>query len=477
MTNPTRRKHRPTTRQRRKHRQINPPHPPAAATDDAAAIPEAPAVAAAIGIPDDVFFSHIFVNLPVRSLSRFRAVCRSWHAAVDDPALVRRHLELSRARQPPTSSLLAVASSEDVWDEALSDSDSEVVSFHRLTLTLRAAAAGPRARAAAAAVAAPPHITSETDPMLHKSIPNGGRIARRIIPTHCDGLVAVATYGGATFVCNPATQELVVLPPGTSGRSRRGPSPGSTESTAAIGFDPWRNRYVVARCFYYRKSGNHYPPVYNVGHEIFTLGGGAGDGWRRTQDPPRAISPDGRPAACTRGGGASFYWFIDEHEPCALLRFSLRDEAFDVVPCPPGCTAFTYDDRLADLAGELCYVHRVRTGVATHEVWMAAAAVDDDEPEWWLRYRVDLWGYAWGLVAGERWFHSFGATAGDDGVDEEATLVTMLYKELCWHRERSKPVVKDVNVRGSRYSCEPTPTIHHVIRYVESLVSITAPNY
>lgn len=126
MTNPTRRKHRPTTRQRRKHRQINPPHPPAAATDDAAAIPEAPAVAAAIGIPDDVFFYHIFVNLPVRSLSRFRAVCRSWHAAVDDPALVRRHLELSSARQPPTSSLLAVASSEDVWDEALSDSDSEV---------------------------------------------------------------------------------------------------------------------------------------------------------------------------------------------------------------------------------------------------------------------------------------------------------------------------------------------------------------
>uniref|UniRef100_A0A0E0FC26 F-box domain-containing protein n=1 Tax=Oryza meridionalis TaxID=40149 RepID=A0A0E0FC26_9ORYZ len=447
MTNPTRRKHSPTTRQRRKHRQINPPHPPAAATDDAAAIPEAPAVAAAIGIPDDVFFSHIFVNLPVRSLSRFRAVCRSWHAAVDDPALVRRHLELSRARQPPTSSLLAVASSEDVWDEALSDSDSEVVSFHRLTLTLRAAAAGPRARAraAAAAVAAPPHITSETDPMLHKSIPNGG--ARRVAARH-----------------------QRPQPPRPVPRVYRIDGGDRLRSVA----EQVRRRQML---LLYRKSGNHYPPVYNVGHEIFTLGGGAGDGWRRTQDPPRAISPDGRPAACTRGGGASFYWFIDEHEPCALLRFSLRDEAFDVVPCPPGCTAFTYHDRLADLAGELCYVHRVRTGVATHEVWMAAAAVDDDEPEWWLRYRVDLWGYAWGLVAGERWFHSFGATAGDDGVDEEATLVAMLYKELCWHRERSKSVVKDVNVRGSRYSCEPTPTIHHVIRYVESLVSITAPNY
>nr|XP_015634818.1 uncharacterized protein LOC107275841 [Oryza sativa Japonica Group] len=435
MTNPTRRKHRPTTRQRRKHRQINPPHPPAAATDDAAAIPEAPAVAAAIGIPDDVFFSHIFVNLPVRSLSRFRAVCRSWHAAVDDPALVRRHLELSRARQPPTSSLLAVASSEDVWDEALSDSDSE-------------------------------------------SIPNGGRIARRIIPTHCDGLVAVATCGGATFVCNPATQELVVLPPGTSGRSRRGPSPVSTESTAAIGFDPWRNRYVVARCFYYRKSGNHYPPVYNVGHEIFTLGGGAGDGWLadcRTRRAPSAPTGDPPPARAAAGPPSTGSSTSMSRARCCGSACGTRRSTWS--PCPPGCTGFTYDDRLADLAGELCYVHRVRTGVATHEVWMAAAAVDDDEPEWWLRYRVDLWGYAWGLVAGERWFHSFGATAGDDGVDEEATLVTMLYKELCWHRERSKPVVKDVNVRGSRYSCEPTPTIHHVIRYVESLVSITAPNY
>uniref|UniRef100_A0A0E0AHR5 Uncharacterized protein n=1 Tax=Oryza glumipatula TaxID=40148 RepID=A0A0E0AHR5_9ORYZ len=52
---------------------------------------------------------------------------------------------------------------------------------------------------------------------------------------------------------------------------------------------------------------------------------------------------------------------------------------------------------------------------------------------------------------GQRWFYNFGATAaGNDGVEEEATLVAMLYKELWWHRERSKPVVKDVNMLGSR---------------------------
>uniref|UniRef100_A0A0D3HT65 F-box associated beta-propeller type 3 domain-containing protein n=1 Tax=Oryza barthii TaxID=65489 RepID=A0A0D3HT65_9ORYZ len=193
--------------------------------------------------------------------------------------------------------------------------------------------------------------------MLHKSIPNGGRITRHIIATHCDGLVAFATYGRAMLVCNPTTQELVVLPPG----SGSGPCPRSTESTAAVDFDPWRNRYVVVK-FFYRKSQND-PPVYNIGHEIFTLDTDASDGWQRMQDPSHAISPGGRrPAACT-----------------------LRDEAFDVVPSSPGCTACDNDDRLADIAGELHYVHRVRTSVATHEVWMAAA-VDDDDQEWWLRY-------------------------------------------------------------------------------------------
>jgi hypothetical protein len=33
---------------------------------------------------------------------------------------------------------------------------------------------------------------------------------------HCDGLVAIATVNDRAFVCNPATQERVTLPLGTS---------------------------------------------------------------------------------------------------------------------------------------------------------------------------------------------------------------------------------------------------------------------
>ncbi|KAF0931925.1 hypothetical protein E2562_007112 [Oryza meyeriana var. granulata] len=95
------------------------------------------------------------------------------------------------------------------------------------------------------------------------------------------------------------------------------------------------------------------------------------------------------------------------------------------------------------------------------------AAVDDPvaNPEWSLRCRVDLDSLA---TAGDLLFANFVPDA--DGVDK-ATLLAMFYKEWCGHR---KPVVKVVGVQGSRYSCDPTPTLRHVLRYVESLVSISA---
>ncbi|KAF0931926.1 hypothetical protein E2562_007113 [Oryza meyeriana var. granulata] len=267
MEIPKRHKHRRT--RHKHHRRINPP-------------PPSPPPPAAVAIPDDVFFSHILVNLPVKSLVRFKAVCRSWHAAIDDPALVRRHLELSRERQH-LSSLLAIASAEDIWENVWNDVLSENISFHRVR------------RLALGARAAQPEV--EIDLMLEKFSP--GHIAHRILPTHCDGLVAFATSAGPVSICNPATQEFVVLPPGSGDNFR--------QSAAAIGFDLWRNRYVVARS---TTSGTR-----------FMLGGGAGDGWQPTRDPPRPTSP-GQGPACTRNGAV--YWFIyDWLEPCALLRFNL----------------------------------------------------------------------------------------------------------------------------------------------------------
>ncbi|BAS88920.1 Os04g0385050 [Oryza sativa Japonica Group] len=66
----------------------------------------AAAAASAAAVPDDVLFSNILVHLPVKSLARLKCVSRSWLAAVEDPAFVRRHLELSRAR--PSAMIVVV---------------------------------------------------------------------------------------------------------------------------------------------------------------------------------------------------------------------------------------------------------------------------------------------------------------------------------------------------------------------------------
>ncbi|KAF0931924.1 hypothetical protein E2562_007111 [Oryza meyeriana var. granulata] len=130
-------------------------------------------------------------------------------------SIVRCHLKLSRMRMP-LSSLLAIACKKDEWedDEVFKD----ITSFHRLRLSR-----GARAL-----------VSVETDLMLEKSIPGGIDCHT----TYSDGLVASESVKGTVLVCNAATNEFVMLPPGSNDDRFSG----FTEPTAAIGFDPWRNR-------------------------------------------------------------------------------------------------------------------------------------------------------------------------------------------------------------------------------------------
>uniref|UniRef100_A0A0D9W452 F-box domain-containing protein n=1 Tax=Leersia perrieri TaxID=77586 RepID=A0A0D9W452_9ORYZ len=405
----------------------------------------------AAAIPNDVLFSHVFLKLPVKSLLRFKAVCRSWRAAVDDPAFVRRHLELSRtAIRPPLPSLLVIPSKDDVYNDP--NALFEDVNIHRLRLD-----------------------TAETDLMVDKAFRN--EIACRFLPTHCDGLVAIANETGPVFVCNPATREVVELPlgsPDAKEESYHGPDP-----QAAIGFDPWHNRYYVSR-YFYRKYDELFDEDagmatldYDIGHEIFTLGGGR---WEATRDPPRPIHSNGRTPACT--GSGAIYWFLAELEPYALLKFSLRDETFDLVNPPPGCTAGVFDrDYMIGIAGQLYYVHRDDQICPKNlDVWVAA---DDIES---LRYHVDLRNDP----ADHLGMHGFMPVVSFGGGDETTTLLFVLSRELFIYDVRTESFVKVIDAQtelryerpdGSRYTCDPTDTMHYVLPYVESIISIRARNY
>ncbi|CAN6343490.1 unnamed protein product [Urochloa humidicola] len=256
----------------------------------------------AAAIPDDLLIYEVLIHLPVKSLARCRCVRRSWRTAIIGAAFIRRHLELSRSRPP---SLLAIPCEIDPGDDYATSAD---ISFHRLVLP-------PQPGAAAV----------EAELFLQKAWPDG--ITRHIVPTPCDGLVAITTATDRVFVCNPTTGEFVALPLGSHNAELEHRD--MLVLPVALGFDRWRYRYVVGRYFYRAYSeviGDYSQDNDNIGHEVFTIGGANGGSWELTQDPPYAIGIQS--PICTR---RAFYWQSYGPKP-RLMRFSLKDRTFAVVP-------------------------------------------------------------------------------------------------------------------------------------------------
>ncbi|CAL4898083.1 unnamed protein product [Urochloa decumbens] len=403
----------------------------------------------AAAIPDDLLISEVLLHLPAKSLARCRCVCRSWRGGIGGAAFVRRHLELSRARPP--SSVLAIPREVDPDDGQATSTE---ISFHRVLLP-------PPGRATAA----------EADLILEKAWPEG--IPRIVSPTHCDGLVALATTTDRVFVCNPATREFVALPLGT--HSAQLDYCEILAPPVALGFDQWRNSYVVARYFYREYGDMSYDEVtgewsqdYDIGHEVFTLGGGGGGGgsWELTQDPPHAVGVQ-RPM-CTR---RAFYWHSDVPRP-RLMRFSLQDRAFQVVPRPPTACNVIDDMACLDDGRKLYYVHAAAE--ASFQVWTA-----DDGPDlqWSLRCRIHLPDPVPNLI-----YNFMPVVAEGDG-----TLVAAVGDKLCRYNAQRGSMEEVVAMHddlqygrpdGSKYKCRPSdPMLHCVVPYLESLVSLTARNY
>ncbi|KQJ89116.1 putative F-box protein At5g52610 [Brachypodium distachyon] len=276
-----------------------------------------------------------------------------------------------------------------------------------------------------------------------------------IFPTHCDGLVALATAGDQVFVCNPATHEFVALPQGTPDVRECRPEPGA----AALGFNPYTNRHVVATYFYRRYeacSADDGTLDYDIGHELFTLGGGGGDdddswSWELTEDPPLPIIST-RPV-CIEG---TFYWASTNNR---LLKFSLRDNKFAVIPLPPG-TSYHYTlNTLTSLDGHLCYLHTASATV--YDVWQLAD--DGGDMTWSLPCRIDTFDEGLGCEA----FLPVWAGAG-------RMLVAVDYEKLYWCREKSGRLEEALDLEedvdlgrqdGELYR-------HHAVPYAESLISI-----
>ncbi|KAK3148657.1 hypothetical protein QOZ80_3BG0297760 [Eleusine coracana subsp. coracana] len=161
----------------------------------------------AIDILDDVL-EEVLLRLPVKSLMRFKSVCKSWHDIIGSLHFERRQLLLAMARQPSM-------------------------------LILPVQLLPPSRRMDKIKFFAYPGHGTVAELMCEKLCSPGIRGCTQ--PIHCDGLVVVAAaLSSQIFVCNPATKELVLLPTG---------SPDCSKKSQMVGFsvDTSTGEYKVVR--------------------------------------------------------------------------------------------------------------------------------------------------------------------------------------------------------------------------------------
>uniref|UniRef100_J3N2C2 F-box domain-containing protein n=2 Tax=Oryza brachyantha TaxID=4533 RepID=J3N2C2_ORYBR len=306
-------------------------------------------------IPDGVS-EQVLLRLPVKSILRFRSVCRSWRATIDEPRFARLQLQLSKSRPP---SMLIVPLHWAYPHERLAS-----------IMFIRYPGHGDVAR------------------LMHEGFsPSSGGFATWMRPWHCDGLVVAPgrSSGETVLVCNPATRELVRLPPG---------SPDLWDDFQKVGFgvDPLTGEHKVVRCFVRHGGGDEPPAPHSFGCEVFTLGSPA---WRPAPDPPYAINA--MLPLCLPG---AIYWSASIPPTTQrMARFDLHDEEFTDFPPPPCMEVGGPCGYLTELGGKLCYTHSLGDGV---QLWTAedghgVAAAAKPAP-WSLLCTIKPWRPCWEIL-------------------------------------------------------------------------------
>ncbi|CAN6283080.1 unnamed protein product [Urochloa humidicola] len=301
--------------------------------------------AEATDIPYDVL-EQVLLRLPVKSLMRFKSVCKLWHDTISSAHFEHCQLQLSRVCQPSM-----------------------------LILPLRLMDAPLRMDKIR--FFAYPGFGTVAE-LMHEKLWSTG-VEGFMQPIHCDGLLVVfAAHSTQIFVCNPATKELVILPAG---------SPDDCFGSQKIGFgvDPSTGKYKVVRCF--QRYCNKDMSDYSIGCEIFTLGSRA---WKPVADSPYVIKP--MAPVCLPG---AIYWSAAITPTAqAMLRFDLHNEVFTTFPTPHCMDLADCCSNLADLAGNLCYTH-----ICGHTVQLWITKDDGVQlPKWLLHCTIVLPWPTWSMI-------------------------------------------------------------------------------
>ncbi|XP_047057156.1 F-box/kelch-repeat protein At3g23880-like [Lolium rigidum] len=290
-------------------------------------------------LPHELIVSEILVRLPVKSLLRFRCVCKAWRDTVSgDTSFSEAHTRRLRQQKRRPSSLLIAP---------------YITIFHPdVDLMKEYAIPGL-------------YLWEENQrqhgvaTLVHDMawFPVQGLWKRHGF-AHCDGLVMLPDFEGTVHVLNPATRRRLTLP-STNNTDTRGPN------VYGFGRNPSSGAYKIAHFFRVES--------YSLRMEVFTVG--EDHCWRETAAKPPYPFINERTATFFKG---SLIWMVDLRLPMyhnryvphesSFVRFGLEDKLFSIMAGPQWYPGRHYEEsRLAELHGELALARRTDESV---EIWI-----------------------------------------------------------------------------------------------------------
>ncbi|KAF0927319.1 hypothetical protein E2562_031510 [Oryza meyeriana var. granulata] len=181
-------------------------------------------------LPDEML-TELFLRLPIKSILRFRAACRSWSAMLSSQEFCQLYVARTEAMPPPPPKLLFVS---------------------------------PTANFDSTAVYTWLPSKPIDDVLFTLDDVRGNYV--EVSPAPCHGLTLLYdAVAPAYHIFNAATRAVTRLPPCQD----------IFRATAGLGFDAQTKEYKVVRLFGGMGHETHF-----VKCEIFTLGGEEGDHWR-----------------------------------------------------------------------------------------------------------------------------------------------------------------------------------------------------
>lgn len=298
-------------------------------------------------LPFDII-PHILSRLPVKTLMKFKCVCREWFSIIESPYFARLHSNQSQPIQE-TRVLLPFYEQQKLLNPCKDDGR-----FMHISLDL---------------------------------VSNFFKSKSYYLVGSCNELLCfkkLNCYGGKTgllLLFNPLRQQLLPLP-----------SPSVKPAKFVLGFDSSTTTYKILTLFYEEIStAFDDEPRYRLGAEVFSLGirTSSSSSWRAISNVPQFLLALQHPVFTC----GALHWVTDDSLLAPetsyskkIVAFHVGKEEFSFIAWPDTTIGFPEKYHLVELRGCLCFVH---SSVDYINIWIMknnGRKVED----WAREYRIHI---------------------------------------------------------------------------------------